>query len=83
MFFASLPVCLPARRAGDVRPAALLPMAAQTGDQSCRLGWAGRVGGGEGDPAGVWLRSNPGDYYRWDTHTYTHTSAGICCWRQS
>lgn len=47
-------------------------------------GWAGRVKGERrGDPAGVWLRSNPGDYYRWDTHTYTHTSTGICCWRQS
>lgn len=34
-------------------------------------GWAGLPVGGEKDPAGVWLHSNPGDYYRWDTHTYT------------
>lgn len=39
--FSPLPICLPARRGGDVRPAALLPMAVQTGDQSCRLGRAG------------------------------------------
>lgn len=45
------------------------------------LGHAGRRGRKEGDPAGVWLRSNPGDYYHWETHT--HTSTGICCWRQS
>lgn len=82
-------VCLAARLDGDVRPAAPLPRAAQTGDQRCRLGragmgWAGLAGrwrGGRererrrGDPAGVWLRSNPGDYYRWDTHTHTHTLA--------
>lgn len=33
-------------------------------------GWAGLVGGGrEEDPVGVWLQSNLGDYYHWDTHT--------------
>lgn len=72
-------------------------MAAKTGGSELqagpRQGWAGPAGGerggcgggggGGGDPAGVWLRSNPGDYYRWGTHKYTHTSAGICCWRQS
>ena len=69
------------------------PWRLKLGEQSCRQG-RGRAGlgrqegreggrGGKGDPAGVWLRSNPGDYYRWGTHKYTHTSAGICCWRQS
>lgn len=38
------------------------------------LGPAGREEGrgGGGYPAGVWLRSNPGDYYCWDTHIHTH-----------
>lgn len=59
MFFAPLPICLEARRGGDVRPAALLPMAAQTGDQSLQgwagLGWASQEVGGEkkeGGPCG-------------------------------
>lgn len=47
------------------------PELLELGDHNCR---AGLVGGGEerGDPAGVWLRSNPGDYYCWDTHTHKH-----------
>lgn len=49
-FFASWPVCLADRRGGYVRPAALLPIAAQTVDQSCRLGWAGPVRGRRGGP---------------------------------
>lgn len=72
--FASWPVCLADRHGGNVRPAALLPTAAQTGDQSCRPGWAWPVRGGvqgRRDPAGVWLRSNPGDYYHRDAHVHT------------
>lgn len=71
-FSASRPVCLAEAR---VRTAALLPSTSQSGDQSCSLGWAG----GGGDPAGVWLRSNPGDYYHW---AHRHASSGICCWRR-
>lgn len=57
------------------RPAAQFPMPLQSWDQGCRAGpgCVAGAGGKRGDPAGVWLRSNPGDYYRWDTHTYTHT----------
>lgn len=80
-------VCLAARRGGDVRPAALLPMAAQTGGSVLQagLGLAGRGGGRSGDPAGVWLRSNPSDYYHWDAHTHIHIhtlavvfATGVC-----
>lgn len=49
------------------------------------LGLAGRGGGRSGDPAGVWLRSNPGDYYHWDAHTHIHIhtlavvfATGVC-----
>lgn len=38
-------------------------------------GWVGLGCGGRADPAGVWLHSNPGDYYRWDTHTHTERRA--------
>ena len=67
-------LCPPARLSGSgrLRTAALPPSAPQSGDQSCSLGRAG----GWGDPAGVWLRSNPGDYYHW---AHRHTSSGICC----
>lgn len=75
-FFASLPICLAARRGGDVRPAAPLPMAAQTGDQSCRLGRAGlgRQGGERGTLRGfgsalIRVIITAG------THRHTHTLA--------
>lgn len=78
MFFTSLPICLAARRAGDVRPAALLPMAAQTGDQSCRQGWAGLGRAGRGERGGT-LRGFGSALIRViisaGTHTHTHTLA--------
>lgn len=70
-FFAFWAICLVDRHGDCVRPAALLPTTSHSGDQSCSLGWAG----GEGDPAEVWLRSNPGDYYHWDSYTHKHTQA--------
>lgn len=43
MFFASWPICLADRRGGNVRPAALLPIAAPRGSElQAGLGWAGR-----------------------------------------
>lgn len=81
------PLCLSVWKPGAVEMSGRLlcfPWLLKLGIRACRagLGWAGPVRRwGEkkkrGDPAGVWLRSNPGDYYRWDTHTYTHTSPGI------
>lgn len=84
VFFASLPICLAARRMEMSGRLLCFPWLLKLGIRAAgwaELGWVGR--GERGNPAGVWLRSNPGDYYCWDTHTYTHTSAGICCWRQS
>lgn len=34
------------------------------------------MGRWRGDPAGVWLRSNPGDYYHW-AHIHTDTLAVV------
>lgn len=80
----ALSICLSARRGGDVRAAALLPIHAQTAGPELQAGlnWAGQSAGGqdwgEKNPVGVWLRSNLGDYYHWDAHTYTHSGTGIC-----
>lgn len=60
-------VC-PAWRAAHIGPAALLPIGGVGAAGLAGLGLTCRVGRG-GDPAGVWLHSNPGDYYRWDAHT--------------
>lgn len=81
-------VCLAARHGGDVRPAALLPMAAQTGGSVLRagLGWAWLVEG-EGDRGT--LRGFGSALIRviitagTRIHTHTHTLAvvfatGVC-----
>lgn len=67
---------LAARLSGDVRSGCSASHCGSNWGISAK-GWAGRRGGGEEDPVGVWLHSNLGDYYHWDTRT--HTIAGICC----
>lgn len=78
-----------ARRGGDVRPAALLPMAAQCGDQCCRLGRAGPGWEGRGEGGGGTLQGFGSALIRViitaGTHIHTHANtlalvfaAGVC-----
>lgn len=83
----SLPSCLSGSREwwGCSSRAALLPIAAQTGDESRRLGWAAG-GDGEGTLQGfgsALIRVIITAGTQRHTRTHTHTGAGICCWRQS
>lgn len=60
---------------GKVGTAALLPSAAQSGDQSGSLGWAG----GGGTPRGF---GSALIRVIITTGTHRHTRSGICCWRR-